>query len=238
MEKRAGVIMIKTLKKTNYRWLTFGFFMFVVSLMEVLIRKIWLKQEWPSKDPDTIFLALGLIGLFWLIISIVNIIKEKGKNMDSEIHEYGIDYQKQLSTYKIIGIEKGKVKNGALKFQKYSEWKEYLGKEFANIVDNENAYHFMVSKLRGKEGLKELFTFLVVPVEIGIASLFLSIFEKLPIIKNVGMLVLYIFVFIFLTRKYKDCKAEYSFISDFIEIVFPGISNKEKHHERGSLTKI
>ena len=77
MEKRAGVIMIKTLKKTNYRWLIFSIFMLMVSFTGVLIRIIWFKQEWPSKDPDTISLAVVLIGLFWLFISIVNIRKRQ-----------------------------------------------------------------------------------------------------------------------------------------------------------------
>ena len=43
-----------------------------------------------------------------------------------------------------------------MKFEKYSAWKEYIEKTFEAIIDNEDAYRFMVRRLRNKESYKEM----------------------------------------------------------------------------------
>ena len=169
-----------------------------------------------------IFLLLGIIGVLMILTAGVNIVSNIEINKYLKNSAYGIDYQKKISTYKIIGKNKKKIKNGALEFEKYSAWKEYIEKTFEAIIDNEDAYHFMVRRLRNRESYKELITSAVIPIEIGMFTVFYSTGID---ISNIGtilsILISAIFLLIIVEVNYLDCKEEINFILDFNEIVFP-----------------
>lgn len=59
-----------------------------------------------------IFLLLGIIGILMILIAGVNIVSNIGINKYLKNSAYGIDYQKEISTYKIIGKNKKKIKMG------------------------------------------------------------------------------------------------------------------------------
>ena len=121
---------------------------------------------------------------------------------------------------------KKKIKNGALEFEKYSDWKEYIEKTFEAIIDNEDAYRFMIRRLRNKESYKELITSAVIPIEIGMLTVFYSTGIDISKIGTIlPILVSVIFLLIIVVVNYLDCKEEINFILDFNEIVFPSISH-------------
>lgn len=134
-----------------------GFCMCIISTIEMLLIKFYFKSKWPGQNIDLFFLLLGIIGFLMILIAGVNIVSNIGINKYLKNSAYGIDYQKEISTYKIIGKNKKKIKNGALEFEKYSDWKEYIEKTFEAIIDNEDAYRFMIRRLRNKESYKEIF---------------------------------------------------------------------------------
>ncbi len=56
-----------------------------------------------------------------LIWNIINLVRNKRISKLQKNMPYNFDYQKELSTYTIIGKDNKKIKNGAMKFSKYSE---------------------------------------------------------------------------------------------------------------------
>lgn len=113
-----------------------------------------------------------------------------------------------------------------MEFEKYSDWKEYIEKTFEAIIDNEDAYRFMIRRLRNKESYKELITSAVIPIEIGMLTVFYSTGIDISKIGTIlPILVSAIFLLIIVVVNYLDCKEEINFILDFNEIVFPSISH-------------
>lgn len=108
-----------------------------------------------------------------------------------------------------------------MKFEKYSAWKEYIEKTFEAIIDNEDAYRFMVRRLRNKESYKELITSAVIPIEIGMLTVFYSAGKDTSKIGTIlSILVSAVILLIIVVVNYLDCKEEINFILDFNEIVF------------------
>ncbi|WP_270203964.1 hypothetical protein, partial [Coprococcus sp. TM115-141] len=97
---------------------------------------------------------------------------------------------------------------------------------FEAIIDNEDAYRFMIRRLRNKESYKELITSAVIPIEIGMLTVFYSTGIDISKIGTIlPILVSAIFLLIIVVVNYLDCKEEINFILDFNEIVFPSISH-------------
>lgn len=174
-----------------------------------------------------LFFVIGIIVLTMILESTLHIFYIYFKNKELKNLPYGIDYDKELSTYIIIGTEKRKVKNEALKFNKYTEWKSYLESNYKQIMNNEDAYHFMIKKLRGKQTFKELLLSAIIPVEIGLFTVFYSseIFMY-EIDKIISIFFSTVILAIIMTASYCDYKQESNFILDFIEIIFPEMNNK------------
>jgi hypothetical protein len=208
--------------RKNKICLRVGIGMCIISAIEMLLIKFYFKSKWTGRNVDLFFLLLGIIGILMILIAGVNIVSNIGINKYLKNSPYGIDYQKEISTYKIIGKNKKKIKNGALEFEKYSAWKEYIEKKFEAIIDNEDAYRFMVRRLRNKESYKELITSSVIPIEIGMLTVFYSIGIDISKIGTIlPILVSAIFLLIIVMVNYLDCKEEINFILDFNEIIFP-----------------
>lgn len=84
------------------------------------------KRDWPDNSWDLLFLIILFIGVFGVVYGIVNINFTKKSNAYLSNPDYNIDYQQELYTYKIIGKKNAKIKNGAQKFEKYTDWKTEL----------------------------------------------------------------------------------------------------------------
>lgn len=193
-----------------------------VSSIEMLLSIFCEKRKWPSQNPDLLFLLFGIVGLLLMFVGIVNIVSNIGINKYLKNPDYGLDYEKEYSTYRIIGKDKKKSKNGALKFQKYSEWKEHIEDTFKLIIDDEDAYRFMISRLRSRDNYKELLISAVIPVEVGMLTVFYSAGIDVSEMGTIlSILVSAIVLLVIVIVNYLECKEEISFISDFIEIVFP-----------------
>lgn len=80
----------------------------------------------------------------------------------------------------------------------------------------------MVRRLRNKESYKELITSSVIPIEIGMLTVFYSTGIDISKIGTIlPILVSAIFLLIIVMVNYLDCKEEINFILDFNEIIFP-----------------
>lgn len=213
-------------RKLSYRknivMLLISVIMILACVTDCLVSKVYFQRKWPSQSLDLLFLLLGIVGIIVVVLDIVNIIGNFRINKFLKNPAYGLDYQKEFSTYKIIGKEKAKVKNEALQFHKYSEWRDYLKNNYERIINNEDAYRFMVRRLRGQESYKELLLSALVPVEIGIFTVFYSV--GINISENettLSILASSVIIIVLVAVNYFECKEEIAFINDFMEIVFP-----------------
>lgn len=149
----------------NIICLVIGCGMLFICVISILVGIFFEKRKWLSQSSDLFFLLLGVIGILLILTGIVNIVSNIETNKYLKNTPYSLDYQKEISTYTIIGKDKKKPKNGALKFYKYSEWKDYIEKTFKDIIDDEDAYRYMIRRLRNKESYKELIISAVIPIE-------------------------------------------------------------------------
>lgn len=205
-----------------------GGVMLFICGVSILVSIFFEKRKWPSQSCDIFFLLLGVIGILLILIGIVNIVSNIEINKYLKNPPYGLDYQKEISTYVIIGKDKKKPKNGALKFHKYSEWKGYIEKSFKNIIDDEDAYRYMIRRLRNKESYKELIISAAIPIEVGMFSMFYSAGNAVSKLgTTISILMSAIILIIIVTVNYLECKEEIGFISDFNEIIFPSKLHKK-----------
>lgn len=213
--------------KRNIVCLIIGIVLMLIFSVQILCSIFFIKRKWPEQNMDLLFLFLGVVGLVLVLLSVVNIISIIDINKYLKNPAYGLDYQRELSTYSIIG-KKSKAKNGASKFHKYTEWKEYIEEKFKRIINNEDAYRFMIRRLRSKESYKEIIISVAIPVEVGVFTVFYSAGIGVSEIGTIlSILFSSAFLIILVTVNYYDCKEEINFISDFIEIVFPKMNNKQ-----------
>lgn len=84
----------------------------IISVIEMLLIKFYFKSKWLGQKVDLFFLWLGIIGILMILIAGVNIVSNIEINKYLKNSAYGIDYQKEISTYKIIGKNKKKLKMG------------------------------------------------------------------------------------------------------------------------------
>ena len=180
------------------------------------------KRDWPDNTWDLLFLIILLIGVFGVVYGIVNINFTKKLNEYLSTPDYNIDYQQELYTYKIIGKKNAKIKNGAQKFEKYTDWKTELIKKHGTIKNNEDAYRYMIRLLRDKQYFKEMLCTIAVPIEVGILTVF---YTADNLVNNtgsfIGIFISAVMSVIIMGIYYLQCNDEISFIIDFIEIIFP-----------------
>lgn len=210
----------KISNEKNIRGIIIGAVMLLIGCIRKIIHIF--KQKWIAQMFVFLLPIISIVGIMLIIICVINIIFNSCKNNELKKLAYRIDYQKELSTYKVIGYEKRKLKNGAQYFNKYCEWKNYIDKKYDNIKNNENAYHFMVRKYRAKESAKELLMSAILPLEVGVLSILYSGNYHFCEGANIFIiLVPVVFLIVLITVNYFDYKEEVCFISDFMEIVFP-----------------
>jgi hypothetical protein len=215
--------------KRNIICVIVGVVMILISSIEIMLSILHEKRKWPDQNIDLLFLLLGIAGIILIIFSIVNINSNIEMNKCLKNFAYGLDFQKEFSTYKIIGKKK-KVKSGTIKkYNKYSEWKKHVEETFGTIKNNEDAYRFMVRELRSKESYKELIIAVVIPVEVGMFSVFYSAGIDISELGTIlSILVSAILLLVMVTVNYLECKDEIDFISDFMEIIFSEVPNQNR----------
>lgn len=128
--------------KVNIRKMIGSMIALVICLVEVLVRVLYFKVSWPKIILDVFVLVIAIIFLIVMVFSISDYWIVKSTNEALRKLPYGFDYQKELSTYKIIGSDSKKEKNGAQRFAKYSEWKEYLDDKYSEHKECDDFYRF------------------------------------------------------------------------------------------------
>ncbi len=215
--------------KGNIIMLFIGGFFFMGGIIEALLTILVVKREWPGNWIDLLSFILCYGGGILALVSAIRIKDIIEINKDLKDLAYGIDYQKELSTYSIIGRKDKKARNGAISFNKYSEWIEYVKNEFSEIVNCENAYRFMMRRLRNIENYKELLLFASVPIEVGTITILYSAGIGISGLSAiVSIIVSSVFITKLLVDSYYKCVEEICFINDFAEIVFPSIVITQK----------
>ncbi len=169
-------------------------------------------------------ILFGLKGL-----SEYRIIKAKNDKLDNIELPYLFDYEKELSTYEMIGRENAKkktaknkkLKNNADYYEKYTEWKEHIKKDYLEIVgfseDNRiNFNKYLKSNLYRKELLIYVMEVLIIPVELGIIASFGN--QNIPFQLG-GIIILNLVLALYVTNEVYNCKLEEHFLNDLIEII-------------------
>lgn len=178
-------------------------------------------------DGQQIALFLALAALIILSFSIAKCYSVSKINKRLKNLPYRFDYEKELSTYKVIGTEK-KLKNNAQRYLTYSEWKEYLYKKYKEQINYENFYRFVNQSRRAKKEEKALIQSLVIPLEITIISVYFNINNELDYNECIISLILLVgFFVIYFTRQVIKINWEINFYDDFIEVMFPDMKKNE-----------
>lgn len=208
--------------KKNIILLLVGIVMASVCFIVTRINILHEKGEWLTGCIKTVVLVLGIVGLILIVINIINVLGNIKINKDLNNLAYGFDYQKEFSTYRIVGRDKAKAKNEAKKFHKYSEWRRDVENRFEKIINDEDAYHFMVRIYRDKESFKDLFMSVLIPLDVAIFTVLYSNGVNISETASVITIIIIIAILIvFATVGYFKCKEEIGFMTDFMEIVFP-----------------
>lgn len=208
--------------KKNIILLLVGIVMASVCFIVTRINILDGKGKWLIGCIKAVVLVLGIVGLILIVINIIKVLGNIKINKDLNNLAYGFDYQKEFSTYRIVGRDKAKAKNEANKFHKYSEWRGDIENRFEKIINDEDAYHFMVRIYRDKESFKDLFMSVLIPLDVAIFTVLYSDGVNISETARVITIIIIIAILIvFATVNYFKCKEEIGFMTDFMEIVFP-----------------
>lgn len=173
---------------------------------------------------NIILSLLFLGGVILLATGIGEILKTHGTNKRLACLDYDFDLEKELTTYSLIGIKKGKCKNGAEHYGKYSEWKEHIEVEYENQGRQDDFYRYLIRETRYSQLEVELIIALLIPVEIAIIELTKDLSNEGNLIVPLVSSVFFIFVVI---QYYNSAKNKVYFYKDLMEILFP---QKENHN--------
>lgn len=156
-----------------------------------------------------------LIGFAMLIYGLLTIIKTSIKNKELSRAPYKFDFSKELMTYKMVGREKGKLKNGAIKCKNYMEWEGYVKKEFSDLIGNENFYHFLIRQIRISKTWIEIISAILIPIEILVITVLSEWFEPIQTI------IVTITMALAVEIEFVNGKSEIHYLKDLIVILFP-----------------
>lgn len=205
----------------NIRKIIVSIIVLLLCVVAEIVRTAWLGSFWPGDKIDIIVLVVAIICLVVMLVSILDYRIVKNTNEVLKNPLYGFDYQKELATYVIIGRESKKIKNGAQRFSKYSEWKNYLETTYSEQQKCDDFYRFLKRLLRDKRNSRDLQTTVVVPVEIAALTAFCSANREMGETETIIMLIILMgFLVSFLTINILNLKEEVNFIEDYIEVLF------------------
>lgn len=199
--------------------LSIGIILILLSLFGVTVIVLNGALKWNAIG--TLLVSLGVVGGIITVFSIISLLGISSLNKMLESPDYGMDYPKELSTHKIVGMKKAKERDGAEKFNKYSEWKNHIEKEHSMLINNDDAYHFFVRRLRNRISYKEFMLAVAVPAELVVFSTYYN-FDNgdLDVANIIAMIISMLFLIIVLARDYMVCEDEINFIKDCMEVLF------------------
>lgn len=116
-----------------------------------------------------------------------------------------------------IGKEKYKIRNGAVYFERYSLWKEYVKSDFDCFINTEDYYRFLNQIYRRKLEFREVLGVILVPVIAGCITGILSMESAIEKVISCSFWIL--FLSIFFTSERIKATSEVDFLGDYIEIV-------------------
>ena len=206
--------------KRNMQRIKISFLVFIVCVAR-LVRIVCFKRAGLTRGVYYL-LGMGSVSLLVLVFNILNFWKVKSTNELLTRLPYGFDYQKEFSTYQIIGKRKRKAKNGAIRFSKYSEWKEYLDGRYLNHKECDDFYRFPKRLLREKRDKHDLLTIVILPLEIAVSTIYLEQSHVMGGFGGTCLLICVIgFLGVFLSINILMAREEVNFLKDYIDILYP-----------------
>lgn len=209
--------MQEKLLKSNIGWMIVFFFFGVIPAICL-----------GSTNNDIVKIVLGIIvfsSVWGFIITSIGLIGKLNFNKSLSELPYNFDYAAEFIVYKNIGKSKKEKATKALKSSitipsVYTEWSAQLTDRYQKIKDNENFYHYLKRCLRNAKKSYDILVAVLVPVEIGVMTVFLT--------NNGGqegneivLLVSVVILAIILTRELYKCKDEVEFVLDVIDVLCP-----------------
>lgn len=180
----------------------------------------WLESWWGS-----ISLIIAGFSALIMLYGIGNYRSYKKINIQLCNLPYAFDYQKELFQHEKIGCNKEKTKSkyDGNVFSLYSEWKEYLLKNYENIFENEtnrmNFYRYINKTYRNRKEFKEIILIVTIPIELFLVTVAVdsNIFGD-GIYTLIAVILLSLFLLVFFTINICNINAEIYFLKDVREI--------------------
>ncbi|MCR5368068.1 hypothetical protein [Eubacterium sp.] len=217
--------MNRVISCKNY-FVVFRIFLYITgsSIIEAVIKYAFVKK-WPADVWDMSFFSLGLIGVVCSIIQILNILNIRSINEHLKKLPYNFDYQKELSTYLIIGKNNPKKKNDAIEYKTYGEWKRGILSSDAyinSLKDNnkENFFRYMVNLYRIQSQFESMLNTIFMPIIIAVVSFYWEFGAFSDIQKVISMFITMMFLMGFMFAVSLREKREKFFIGDIGEVLF------------------
>ncbi len=178
----------KISNKKNIIMLIIAIILFTISIVQLLYRVLHDKvNAWPKSSWDGVFLGLGIISFFGVVIYISQIHNIIKINEQLSSLPYNFDYEKELSTFVIIGRPSQKAKNDAIHFNKYSEWKNYINNSYKDLYKNEDFFRYLVRLYRIQVLYTDYLMKLYFPIIMSVISFYWTA-NNLPAAKRITSL--------------------------------------------------
>lgn len=141
-------------------------------------------------------------------------------NRELRILPFKFDYEKEYSTYCIIGRKKPRIKNGAILYQKYSQWKEHVKENCCSFKNKQDYYRFLNRLYRSKVEYREVLNIVFIPAVVAVTPTMLGIGENASAEEKLFMATIWVVMIIlhFSAEKVKATR-EVDFLRDYMEIV-------------------
>lgn len=191
----------------------------IVLIIVCLLRIFFSKAFDNTKFPEKIAIIVLVISIVIFIVSINGFISTKRINANLKNLPYKFDYSKEYATYHAIGRNITKVKNGGIKFDKYTEWKDYINTKFIKQKNNEDFFRFMNRIIRQKDRDIYIFEKILIPVEIAIVSILFGTGNMKDSTDLISFLCVTSFCIGFLEHEILNLKESVYFLKDFFEIL-------------------
>lgn len=164
-------------------------------------------------------ITILVIGIIIILISLINIFHVNKKNANLIYFPYGFNYKLEIDIYRNIGGNNKKLKENE-KFEKYTEWKEYIMTKFHKQKGNEDFYRYLTRMIRIIKRRRYIEEKILIPTEIAMISIpFSGKYTNYSIVV-ISVLITIIIVGVMLEIPILQDLKEIEFLDDFIEILF------------------
>lgn len=206
-----------------------GIAFIILAFLEYVIKRWRYNKEWLSSWYDFIFLGAVIIGFILLIWGKIAFDRVRKENESLRHLPYFFDYDMEVQIYKYIGRTKTKTHKATNSFNKYSEWKKYICDKYWEVKNNEDFYRFLNQRLRSIRDEKEIIIAFMIPLDIAIVTVFLSINQSMNEAQLMTTLVMIVFFLAaFLLIEIWGMINEIHFLDDYMELVFPDLLDSKR----------